>query len=222
MSDNRELLNLKKQFFSAMGSNVISDNYEGFDSEFLAWTKQRLNLLGDYICILEEMGYDFQGENTAEIAKSAYDSAVIPFETKIITPYTENFERATNELGGNRVESATFIVLDGSPLLLSTKNGDIKSLDDNIDTIITHNPYDDRSIKNWDQLHNSGNYNITIGLYGNTYDRDISQKIAMLKGVKQLLTDDSYREEYYTIRDKYFYIFGTDRNQYKVRTRKNN
>ena len=45
---------------------------------------------------------------------------------------------------------------------------------------ITHNPYSYQDVSSWHKIHNSGMYDISIGMYGNIYDRDRKSKIELL------------------------------------------
>lgn len=219
-----ELNELKKQFFSAMGINVFDDNYGGFDSEFLDWKRERIAALGDFVYFLEDRGYDFQNKNTAEIGKSGLDSAVIPFESKVITPYTDQFETNTKNFDQNRIVNGTMIIENADPIVVNEDDGfeEYVSISKNIDTFITHNPYSDQNIRDWAELHNSSLYNIIIGVYGNIYDCDYSSKIKSLQRIKQILIDDYYREDFCISSDKYFYVIGTDYKFYRARNRINN
>lgn len=65
-------------------------------------------------------------------------------------------------------------------------------------------------------MHNKGE-NITVGVFGRTYDSDIEQKIKQILLLKNKLTDDSYKEEHAKIDDMYFYAISSTRTV-KVKT----
>ena len=88
-------------------------------------------------------------------------------------------------------------------------------------TFMTQNPYTPVEIRNWENLHNSGNHNIIVGVYGSIYDKDIETKIRQLESLKQRLTD-SFKEEQYVIDDTYCYAIASERmvkRLVKTRTR---
>ena len=86
---------------------------------------------------------------------------------------------------------------------------------------MTQNPYTPVEIRNWENLHNSRNHNIIVGVYGSIYDKDIETKIRQLESLKQRWTD-SFKEEQYVIDDTYCYAIASERmvkRLVKTRTR---
>lgn len=75
---------------------------------------------------------------------------------------------------------------------------------------LTHNPYDQVCIRNWEQLHNAGE-NITVGVFGSIYDKDIEQKIRQLKALRDKMTDGYFKEDYVTSEDSYCYAVSSAR-----------
>ena len=78
-----------------------------------------------------------------------------------------------------------------------------------VDTFITHNPYDEFLIHDWDRIHCAEGFDIGIGVYGNSYDEDKSDKIKMLSRIYGKLKFGSSGSsvidfELDTDRDKYF------------------
>lgn len=68
---------------------------------------------------------------------------------------------------------------------------------------ITHNPYSYQDVSSWHKIHNSGMYDISIGMYGNIYDRDRKSKIELLsKLADKMDTDTELTQD--TLGDKYF------------------
>lgn len=106
--------------------------------------------------------------------------------------------------------------------MVKNKNGvnNLEFLDTSfINRFITQNPYDISYIKNWEQLHNKG-HNITVGIFGSIYDKDVSQKISELKEFKKGFNDDNYSEDYVTENDMYCYTLSSSRKvNTLVRTR---
>ena len=114
------------------------------------------------------------------------------------------------------------VAVSTDEVVLKNKNGvnNLEFLDTSfINRFITQNPYDISYIKNWEQLHNKGQ-NITVGIFGSIYDKDISQKISELKEFKKGFNDDNFSEDYVTENDMYCYALSSSRKANTlVRTR---
>lgn len=216
-----EIKLLKKQFFSAMGSNVVADNYPGLNKEFLHWFRERCVALGDYVFFLEELGCDFKKITTAEVGKTGYDSIVLPFDSKLITVYDNKLDINQEIFNRDRLELGKMIVSEYNPKVIyldPNKNSKWISPYD-IDTFVTQNIYNDNDINGWHHLHNSGVYNIIVGAYGNIYDKDMSSKIKRLKDLKQEFIDDYYCESYTTFKDRYYYVIYSNWGPHETKIR---
>ena len=207
-----ELNNLKKQFADSIGykGNVVSKE---FDIEFLSWLKNRLEILGDYEYLLEELDIDFMNDNTAEVDKSPFDSVVLPFDTRIITPYIDRFINYHNSFNfDTRLIPGNVEVEYGAPYVKSLFDEKainyISNLD--VDVFMTQNPYGGFDKYKFHELHNTGIYSVILGVYGNTFDKDFSFKIKSLYDVKERFLDADYLENYYVFGDKYFYIVASE------------
>lgn len=208
------LKNLIKQYQSAAGVGNINMTSQELENEFINWIKDNRIIGKKYLSFLEYMEvYPTIGETSTEIGKCKYDSIALDSDITIISPYFDNVEMVNN------VIPAAFGILDGIPTIAKYENG--KAHVEAVDTsyfrrFITQNPYSQDNIKNWEYLHNKGE-NITVGVFGRTYDSDIEQKIKQILLLKNKLTDDSYKEEHAKIDDMYFYAISSTRTV-KVKT----
>ena len=207
-----DLNNLRKQFADSIGYKGDFDSKE-FDIEFLSWLKIRLEILGDYEYLLEELDIDFMNDNTAEVDKSPFDSVVLPFNTKIITPYIDRFVNYHDSFNfDKRLIPGNIEVEYGVPYLRSLFDNNISNYISNldVDNFMTQNPYDGFEKYKFHELHNTGIYGVVLGIYGNTYDKDYNSKLKSLYDVKSLFLDSDYVENYYVFGDKYFYVVASE------------
>ena len=208
---------LIEQFKQATGTKNVDINSQSFMSEFSEWIKSRQNISNNYLDLLEYMELSqISDPDTAEVGKGQYDSIVNPFNTTIITPHSKGLETL-----GNRVINSDFVVMGDTPVLFGpNQSGNPVSTSSSL-TFMTQNPYTPVEIRNWEQLHNSRNHNIIVGVYGSIHDKDIETKIRQLESLKQRLTD-SFKEEQYVIDDTYCYAIASERmvkRLVKTRTR---
>ena len=195
------------QFKQATGTKSVDVNSQSFISEFSEWIKSRQDISRNYLALLEYMDLSkFADYDTAEIGKGRYDTIVKPFNTTIITPHIAGLET----LGNERVINSEFVVMGDTPVLFgSNKNG--KPIDTSSAlTFMTQNPYTPVEIRNWEDLHNSGNYDIIVGVYGSINDKDVETKIRQLESLKSRLTD-SFKEEETVINGTYCYAIASER-----------
>ena len=52
---------------------------------------------------------------------------------------------------------------------------------------MTQNPYTTIEIRNWEDLHNSGESDIIVGVYGSIYDKDIESKLKQIQELEEKL-----------------------------------
>lgn len=200
-------IKLIEQYKAATGVKKVDINSEMFQNEFFEWIMNNQFVGRDYKAYLGELkAIPEEEQDYIEIGKGVHDSIVLYSETPIITPYTEEMSRKTG-----KIIKANFMV-EELPIVYNEANGkqNIAILDSSR-KIITQNPYNKGNIANWEQLHNNG-YDICVGVYGRTYDKDIESKIEQLRDLKNGLIK-CFKEEYSVVSDKYFYAIYTDRNQ---------
>ena len=204
---------LIEQYKQATGSKNADIN----SKEFSEWVKER-ELTGiKYTLFLEYLKVRFKDNDCCEIGKGEYDSIIKPYDTLMITSATP-----VNEVDPIRVIDGRLSILKGTPILIRHKNNCYFAdyiPSDIISTYMTQNPFNDGDVANWEDLHNSGESNIVIGIYGKTYDLDRMDKIRRMMDFQQKLSNYDYNEDYSVLGDDYYFAIGT--NSY-VRERKPN
>lgn len=178
--------------------NEISKQYQ------LSENKKNIdNVAREYISLL--INYFnlevIKKENCAEVVENNEDSLLLPYKTTVITP---------DITSANRKNGATIrgkiAVINGKLHLYDTAS--ISSREERtfckINTLITHNPYNNGSIMNWNDFCTGIlNGDILVGIYGFLSDSDVSLKNNIVDKLKNnmvkkstdvygLLDDDSY------------------------------
>ncbi len=196
---NKEYMKLLfKQYVSAKGPNLDNMSTREIMHEYAEFISE-LNILGqNYLTILESMGININDKTVVEIGKGKLDT-ISKDKTTIITPYTEGFKKDNRTVLTSEIKVCKYI-----PKLLDIDGRasiDISSL--NIKTFITQNPYDGLSTSNFGQLANNENYDVIIGVYGDTSDRNYMKKVEELKRLKSRLTQ--FKEKFEKQDGAYFY-----------------
>ena len=70
-------------------------------------------------------------------------------------------------------------------------------------TILTHNPYFESEILSWHSIHNMGDKNISIGMFGKLGDENTIRKVRLLEQLSKQMTND-YSFDYDTSNGSYF------------------
>ena len=73
----------------------------------------------------------------------------------------------------------------------------------NIEIILTHNPYCDKLVIDWDKIHNLNILDISIGVYGSLTDKDSEEKIKLIKSIYDKMNGEC-SFDYDTDNDSYF------------------
>ena len=171
--------NVIKQYLSATGKEESNTNATGFKKSFLEWSKERRKLGEAYKKILvTELGIQLDVKSTAEIGKGINDTIAYNERAKIITPYPYNM------YGKKYQDRITKAELQIRP----SKDQSNNELLNGIDTLIIHNPYDNRQILNWDYLFDDNCFNIVVGVFGKAYDKNKKETIEMLKELRKKIT----------------------------------
>lgn len=137
----------------------------------------------DYLSYLNVSLYD-----GTEVGKGKYDS-ISSKDMKIVSSYGITLGVLPSKL----------IITDRNVLIATPRT--ISLAETNL--FITHNPYSYQDVSAWHKIHNSGMYDISIGMYGNIYDRDKKSKIELLsKLADKMDTDTELTQD--TLGDKYF------------------
>lgn len=199
---------LMKQFKEATGIDACENSVE-----FNKWLELRKEMGTMYNFFISNMGvYPKDDECSFEIGKGKYDTAVLDNHISMITPYSEGLEDH-----GNWIITGNLKVYDKSPYLLRQYNNwySVEEMESRcFDRLMTHNPYDEDSIKNWDKMHNNGN-NVTIGFFGNIHDMDRNLKVKKMETLRNNMCDD-YTFDYCTYDDNYYCAIASNRNIKKL------
>lgn len=203
----KEYLNkLMEQFISARGIKHADVNSEQFIREFCGWLKECELAAGKYLCLTECVNDgDTYGENSVEIGKGVYDSLAIDKVTTILTPYSYELEDKTQ----STIITGEFSArgFGNGPVVLT--NGRLKPISSDIKRFVTHNPYTQSDIRNWERLQISGK-DITVGVFGSVYDKNIEEKVKQIKELKNRLIAGSIEEKYGTIDYMYYYFLNSN------------
>ena len=207
---------LADQFVDATMVKNKDIKSKAFMNELLHWLKYRRDIAVRYLDFLE----DFMGlsqvydSSTAEVGKGQYDSIVKRSTTKygedvnttIITPYIDGF----NDVKQGRIINSDLMVYGGTPLLVDETEIMKPIVSSSRLTFMTQNPYNGYSIKNWEQLHNSGRCDIIVGAFGTIYDYDAHRKIEQLERFKNFLMKPIL-DEYFVEGNFYYSVVASDK-----------
>lgn len=188
------LLCLLKQYNDSIGSSEINLT-DLVSKDFIDWVENNNNLVDEYGTYLKELGFEYEKYNTMEVGKGIYDTIS---DLSMVSNFADTLGLTNSEL----------LINDGNPLVLID---DTIIIPNSISNIITHNPYFNESIKDWYQIHNRGIKNISIGVYGNIYDKDKDTKMVLMKDLSNKMIDD-YRIDYDTVGDNYMCTLNSKRN----------
>lgn len=204
------LNNLFKQFRSAVKlEGKLDSSY--IIEEFSKWLEQN-RIHGDlYTMVLEQIGVPYKTSDVAEIGKGDKDSVVLGNEkTTLITPFNLKSTK-------NPVIKAEFYVSSKSQLLIEDKDNEVIYTPVSymgIKRVMTQNPYSYRMIEKWKNIQDIG---ITVGVYGSLYDKDMTEKINLLRKLKTTLVKSSeFIEKYIELYDSYYYVISTNNKVKKI------
>ena len=209
---------LIEQFKEAKGiTKEVDTKSTSFISEFSGWINYINSISSNYRELLEYMKlYNYVDSDTVEIGKGKFDSIVKSYPTTIATPYSNGLKTMPNK----SVITADFRVNDSKPVFVTANENGIKNfmpfVSNLYSTFMTQNPYKSVNIKNWEDLHNSNNYKIIVGMFGNRNDKDKTKKLNTLKSLRDKL-QTGYKEEYAVINDSYCYVIASNRLSKKVK-----
>lgn len=201
---------LFKQFADSRGINI--ENIDIHTNEFISdvgrWIVKN-QLIGDrYRDFVDYMGVAPSHEyNIAEVGKGKFDSIALKLDLPIITEFSAGMASESY----SPIISKEFIVVSGKPALFPVFTDSVHAFTlSSIGRFVTHNPYNECFIADWQELHNSGG-NITVGVFGDIHDKDKESKIKMLKELKTKMILDGLKDEYSTDGDMYFYAIASNR-----------
>lgn len=180
------LMALYYQYCNAREIKIINFTKMKDNEDFINWivkNRQTSKMYKDYLSYLEVPLYD-----GTEVGKGKYDS-IGSKDMEIVSPYGITLGILPSKL----------IITDSNVLIATPRT--ISLAETNL--FITHNSYSYQDILSWYKIHNSGMYDISIGMYGNICDKDRESKIELLsKLADKMDTDTELTQD--TLGDKYF------------------
>lgn len=194
------LLNLYKQYHNARGITYNQREIEQLSYDFLEWIAINKLLTQEYWNYLSYLGY-VNCKTIAEIDKGRYDS-IISDNITIISSYANTMQLPKKRL----------LIVKGMPLIES--NNKLSLMQQEV--LLTYNPYLSITIDSWPSVHNLGEYDISIGMFGSIYDKDIDSKLKVIEEIAKKMQDD-YKVDYDTDKDKYFCSLNSKR-KVKIKT----
>lgn len=187
------LYELYKQYCSSEGIKPLGKEKAKTSLELIGWIAYSKLLLKEYADYLRYIRYDLS--DAVEIGKGRYDTLPLP-ELSKISEYASTFDQKNSTYG---IVNGTLYCLNENGIYVPEQS-----------KIITHNPYSERSVTNWSEVHNNGEKDIGIGMFGNVHDKDYKSKLRFLESIKDR-TEDDVEIEYDTDNDKYFCLLHSKR-----------
>ena len=212
----RYLHSLRDQFVEATGVKNVDSSSASFISEFSDWIEERQKIGSNYLELLRHMRDEIEPVNsskTLEIGKGKHDSIVKRLHTTIVTPYIEGLEHLNEE----RVIKGDIVLFGDRPVLikhLSVRDSEAMLLPRDA-VLMTQNPYSPAYIKNWANIHNSGNNDIIVGIYGNINDKDRGAKAKQLEAVIEQL-DEPFIQQQMLVYDTYCWAVASKRKVKRI------
>lgn len=155
----------------------------GSEAEFIEWIVNLYELTNKYAEYLTYVYPNIEFFDTAEIDKGFYDSINRLFnQIKVISKYGNSLGKENRNFG---------FLHDGDEWLNPVYVGQNKKLFlAQSSLIITHNPSEYFKLSDWVRIHNQGERNIAIGMYGDYLDKDREEKLGMLSSLSERMTND--------------------------------
>ncbi len=203
---------LCKQFQESMGFQKIDLKSSDFKQDFFDWLIERMKLSEDYLYLLDNMNLSYEGLDNVEIGKGPFDSVFADrIESTIITPLSSEFDNISNPLIEGR------LLVFRKSLVLVNEIDNLKKIkfinSNNYSKLMTQNPYNNKDICDWENIHNSKTLDIIFGMFGFINDKDRKDKLSKLFDLKDKLDDDTYKMEYTTVGHGYFAAIGSEHNE---------
>lgn len=181
-------------FLKAKGikRNELKQNRNLLTKEFYNWIPIYMEQSSEYRnYLINYMGLDLNDPYLMELDKGYIDS-VIDKNAIMVSNYA--FTKGNEN---------SMLVFDDRDNIMMMKNKGFYSID-NIEMIMTHNPYSLEEIKRVEKTINNFNKKIILGVYGNINDYDRKTKINHLKKVRDSIPNIEY--DYNEREDNYFYV----------------
>lgn len=185
---------LMTQFLQAKGYSNLDKFSGSLNDEFEQWILDMEKNKSTYRDIIEYLNFDYNSSDCAEIGKGIADTVIRPGEaTYVISPYIHTFDFRDYKL-------------------MDEKHSE--DVDYFLTSYATHNPYVLSDIAKYRIFVNRG-YEICVGVFGNTSDKDRKSKIREIQLLKAALLldgyDDKIKEVDSTIYDQYFDVISVSR-----------
>jgi len=174
MEIDNSLKNLFKQFCRAYGIKKVDPKDKVLVRTFFEWLETEKKEKDDfYRKLLKIMNLDIDNKRTVEVGKTVHDSIVLPYETRIVTPYEKGFEDYKE-----RVTIANLRFHGSLPILIQKGvHVDHAIPVDMYDKFITQNPYTGKEIADWNNFQHQ---DIIVGVYGDINDADRKNKMRQM------------------------------------------
>ena len=207
MKNKKINASLISQYCDAYGYDYDVFNNKNF-KDYNNWLEERKKIGYKYLNYLYDIRKDVIERTTTEVGKTDLDCITKLFDTILISPYEyEDINDYTRI-----IPASMFVNDDDIKLYLPVKDQPtLFTLPRNLKLVMTQNPYTADSILNWDELHNSNNYDIAVGIYGSIYDKDIKNKLEILKSLKEKIILWDYKYSIDTDNDNYYGVLVSDR-----------
>lgn len=165
---------LFKQFCAAYGIKKVDYNDTKLINAFQEWyMEEKYHQDIFYDKTLKDMRLDFNNQRTVEVGKTIFDSIVLPYETKIVTPYGDGFEKL-NE----RVIVANLKFYGNFPTFVQENDHMTHAIPvDLYQMFMTQNPYSRKEITNWNKFPFQ---DVIVGAYGDVNDCDRQDKMRLM------------------------------------------
>lgn len=174
MEITNNLRGLFNQFCKAYGIKIVNENDQTLIRTFFEWLSEEKREKDDfYRSLLGQMGLNINSTKTVEVGKTITDTIVLPYRTKIVTPYDDGFE---NYKG--RVTIANLKFYGNFPSFVQEREHATHAIPcDMFDKFITQNPYTNKEIADWYKFPFQ---DIIVGAYGDVNDADRKNKMRQL------------------------------------------
>ena len=181
------LLCLFKQYCDTRGLDINNMN-NMYSNDFCDWIVQNKSLLSDYMDYLNVLGFGYPVDDVVEVGKGKYDS-LSEYGVNVISSFAETVGKTNSRL----------FVDKGMPFIF--RQDRIEMPKEHV--ILTHNPYFESEVLGWYLIHNMGDKNISVGMFGKLGDVDATRKVELLEKLTKQMTED-YSFDYDTNSDSYF------------------
>ena len=169
------LENLYNQFKEAKGISTSSKKLNSLDADFGIWLRINSEIGKEYMKFLDSFKIMYDTEKCVEIGKGYYDTAVLPYNTEIITPALFTFKNKDSR----RIRGGTLTLISGIPAIIkgSKKLSIEKVSDSNYSIYMTQNPFNKLEIDALKSIYEQEYGDVIIGMYGLNTDKNKKEKI---------------------------------------------